>query len=108
RVAAALADRPGPLAGRCVRRRGRGGMSAPFDIDEQERPIDRAFARWVRRHSGSELLERAALAVSRAEGQGHACAALAEESALVSQGAEALRDHPWVGDGSTVTPFVLD
>ena len=83
-------------------------MSARFDFDEQERPINRAFARWVRQHSGSELLERAALAVSRAEGQGHACAALAEENAFAPQAADALRDHPWVGDGSTVTPFVLD
>jgi len=83
-------------------------MSAPLDIDEQERPIDRAFARWVRRHSGSELLERAALAVSRAEGQGHACAALAEESSLAPQDGDALRHNPWVGDGSAVTPFVLD
>ena len=83
-------------------------MSAQFDGDEQERPIDRAFARWVRRHCGSELLERAALAVSRAEGQGHACAALAEERAFAPQDADALRGHPWVGDGSAVTPFVLD
>jgi len=83
-------------------------MSTPFDIDEQERPIDRAFARWVRQHSDSELLERAALAVSRAEGQGHACAALAEERAFAPHDADALRGHAWVGDGSAVTPFVLD
>lgn len=83
-------------------------MSAQVELQEQERPIDRAFARWVRRHSGSELLARAALAVSRAEGQGHACLALAEDADFTQQDIAGLRAHPWVGDGGAPMPFVLD
>ena len=83
-------------------------MSVQFEVEEQERPIDRAFARWVRRHSGSELLGRAALAVSRAEGQGHACAALAEDAGFTAHDIAALRAHVWVGDGAARPPFVLD
>lgn len=73
-----------------------------------ERSIDRTLARWVRERSGSELVARAAYAVSMAEGQGHACAALASDplfdDALIAQ----LRAHAWIGDGSGFTPFVLD
>ena len=73
-----------------------------------ERAIDHALARWVRERSGSELLARAAFTVSLAEGQGHACAALAEEPTLSAADIAALRSHAWVGDGSRFTPFALD
>ena len=89
-------------------------MSAPIDsspsdvlADDGARPLDIAFERWVRRRSGSQLLARAALAVSRAEGQGHACAALAEDDEFSGELSQ-LRAHAWVGDGATATPFVLD
>ena len=36
-----------------------------------ERDFDLALARWVRQRSGSDLLARAAGAVSNAEAQGH-------------------------------------
>ena len=83
-------------------------MNAPFDRSvDDARPLDIAFSRWVRRRSGSELLERAARAVSVAEGQGHACVALADDASLAGELAQ-LRAHPWVGNGSAATPFVLD
>jgi exodeoxyribonuclease V alpha subunit len=83
-------------------------MSARSDVQEQERPIDRAFARWVQKRCGSALLGRAALAVSRAEGQGHACVALADDEDFSAQDIAALRSHAWVGDGAGREPFVLD
>lgn len=72
------------------------------------RQIDQGLARWVRRRSGSELVARAAFAVSQAEGQGHACAALVEGGAFDAAAIAELRVHPWVGAGDTFTPFVLD
>ncbi len=72
------------------------------------RNIDYSLARWVRERSGSELLERAAFAVSQAEGQGHACAALCRDDAFNPADIEALRAHAWVGDGPKQTPFVFD
>jgi len=83
-------------------------MSTPTEhVPTDERPIDAAFSRWVLQRSGSETLARAALAVSRAEGQGHACAALVEDAELAGEVPQ-LRMHPWVGDGTSATPFVLD
>jgi exodeoxyribonuclease V alpha subunit len=76
-------------------------------LHDEARPLDIAFSRWVRQRSGSELLGRAALAVSVAEGQGHACAGLNDDPTLVGD-VEALRAHAWVGDGNVATPFVLD
>lgn len=76
--------------------------------DMPVRNIDRALARWVRERSGSNLLARAASAVSQAEGQGHACVALASEDAFSPEELAALRAHAWVGDGSRSTAFVLD
>jgi exodeoxyribonuclease V alpha subunit len=72
------------------------------------RAIDHALARWVRERSGSELVARAAYAVSVAEGRGDACAALAEDAAFGAEDIGVLRAHAWVGDGDDFTPFVLD
>ena len=72
------------------------------------RAIDHALALWVRERCDSELVARAAFAVSVAEGQGHACAALGEDAAFGAEDVEALRAHPWVSDGSAFAPFVLD
>ena len=62
----------------------------------QPRMIDRGLARWVQARTGSSLLARAVFAASVAEGEGHACAALA-----ASFGADelaALCAQAWVGD----------
>jgi exodeoxyribonuclease V alpha subunit len=83
-------------------------MKAARENNAGDRPIDHAFARWIRRQTGSELLARAAFAVSRAEGQGHACAALDEDAAFAADEIAALRAQSWVGDGNSNTPFVLD
>jgi len=72
------------------------------------RVLDTALAAWVRARTGSDLLARAAFAASAAEGEGHACAALAESDAFIPLELAALRAHAWVGDGSVPTPFVLD
>ena len=72
------------------------------------RAIDHALERWVRARSGSDLVARAAYAVNVAEGQGDACAALAEDGTFSTGEIDALRAHAWVGDGSHFTPFVLD
>ncbi|MDR3388326.1 MAG: exodeoxyribonuclease V subunit alpha [Rudaea sp.] len=72
------------------------------------RAIDHALARWVRERSGSELVARAAHAVSIAEGQGDACAALAEDAGFSADDIDALHAHAWVGDGREFSPFVLD
>jgi len=83
-------------------------MSATLPpLHDEARPLDHAFARWVRRESGSEPLARAAFAVSRVEGEGHACALLEAEPELADDIA-AIRAHAWVGDGTQPTPFVLD
>ena len=71
------------------------------------RGIDHALARWVRERSGSQVLARAAFAVSLAEGQGHACAALGDDAPTPADIA-ALREQAWVGVGGLFTPFVLD
>ncbi|TAL99706.1 MAG: exodeoxyribonuclease V subunit alpha, partial [Rhodanobacter sp.] len=76
-----------------------------------ERAIDQRLAQWVHERTGSALLAAAVRAASRAEGHGHACAQLdaAEaESRFEVDALAALREHAWVGDGSTFTPFVLD
>ena len=72
------------------------------------RAIDHSLARWVRERSGSELVARAAFAVSVAEGQGHACAALGDDAMFSIEDIATLRTHAWVGDGGVFTPFVLD
>lgn len=64
------------------------------------RAIDQALSRWVRLRSGSALVARAAYAVSVAEGQGDACAALDEDASFSSEDVDALRAHAWVRDGS--------
>lgn len=74
----------------------------------ESRAIDQALSHWVRERSGSELLARAALAVSVAEGEGHACAALGDEATFHAEDIAGLQRHAWVGDGSACTPFVLD
>ncbi len=76
-----------------------------------ERAIDQRLAQWVHERTGSALLAAAVRAASRAEGHGHACAPLDDPGADASFDADALailRQHAWVGDGSTFTPFVLD
>ncbi len=72
------------------------------------RAIDHALAHWVRQRSDSELVARAAFAVSMAEGQGHACAALGDDATFSGEDVAALRAHAWVSDGDAFTPFVLD
>ena len=72
-----------------------------------ERAIDHTLARWVRTHSGSDVLARAAFAASRDEGLGHVCSALIADGFTAADIA-ALRAHAWVGDGQRFTPFVLD
>ena len=70
------------------------------------RTIDRGLARWVQARTGSALLARAAFAAGVAEGEGHACAWLG--SSFGESELDALREQPWVGDGTAFTPFVLD
>lgn len=67
-----------------------------------------ALARWVAARSASELLGRAALAASICEGQGHVCCALEADAGFTRDEVDALRRHPWVGDGAPFAPFVLD
>lgn len=74
---------------------------------DEPRAIDESLARWVLARTGSPLLARAAQAASAAEGLGHACAWL-DESRFGTDDLRQLRAHPWVGDGSRFTPFVLD
>jgi exodeoxyribonuclease V alpha subunit len=76
-----------------------------------ERAIDQHLAQWVQARTGSALLAKAVHAASRAEGHGHACAHLddpAADAPFEAEALETLRQHDWVGDGSTFTPFVLD
>ena len=83
-------------------------MSLHAYFRDDDRPLDRSFAQWVRQRSDSQLLARAALAASRAEALGHACANLGDDAQFDAQDLTALRAHAWVGDGTEVTPFVLD
>ncbi|MBK8070376.1 MAG: exodeoxyribonuclease V subunit alpha [Rhodanobacteraceae bacterium] len=62
-----------------------------------------ALGRWARARTGSEALARALEAAAQAEFEGHACARLDPSSARLDE----LRAHPWVGDGSRMTPLVL-
>ncbi|MEO6798688.1 MAG: exodeoxyribonuclease V subunit alpha [Rhodanobacter sp.] len=78
---------------------------------QDERAIDQRLAQWVHQRTGSALLAAAVRAASRAEGHGHACAQLddpASDTCFDAGALDALRQHAWVGDGSTFTPFVLD
>jgi exodeoxyribonuclease V alpha subunit len=74
----------------------------------ENRAIDHMLAQWVRERSDSELVARAAFAVSVAEGAGHACAALGDDEAFSAMDIAALREHAWVSAGNTFAPFVLD
>ncbi|HXD37080.1 MAG TPA: exodeoxyribonuclease V subunit alpha [Rhodanobacter sp.] len=81
--------------------------SSPSD----ERAIDQQLAHWVHVRTGSALLAAAVRAASRAEGHGHACASLDDpetDTRFDTDALDALRQHAWVGDGSTFAPFVLD
>ncbi|HST27799.1 MAG TPA: exodeoxyribonuclease V subunit alpha, partial [Rudaea sp.] len=71
-----------------------------------ERDFDVALARWVRQRSGSDLLARAAGAVSNAEAQGHVRCDLAADAGFSATEIDALRAHAWIGDGDAFTPFV--
>lgn len=62
-----------------------------------------ALARWARTRTGSEVLARALEAAAQAEFDGHACARLDPAAAGFGE----LAAHPWVGDGSRLTPLVL-
>lgn len=62
-----------------------------------------AIGRWARQRSGSEVLARAMEAAAKAEEDGHACARLDAAAYDLT----ALREHPWVSDGSRVAPLVL-
>ncbi len=74
------------------------------------RPIDRLLAQWVLAHGGSEGFARWAGAVSAAEGEGHAALALDDVARFgVDAPTHAALDAPhWVGDGTTMTPFVRE
>ncbi|MHB1058360.1 MAG: exodeoxyribonuclease V subunit alpha [Rhodanobacter sp.] len=79
--------------------------------DTGERAIDHSLAQWVLRRTGSSPLADAVRAASRAEGDGHSCAWLADprtDDGFDDGALAALRAHEWVGDGSTFSPFVLD
>jgi exodeoxyribonuclease V alpha subunit len=71
-----------------------------------ERDFDLALARWVRQRSGSDLLARAAGAVSQAEAQGHVRCDLAADAGFSAKEIEALRALAWVGNGDAFAPFV--
>ena len=71
-----------------------------------ERDFDLALARWVRQRSGSDLLARAAGAVSQAEAQGHVRCDLVADAGFSAQEIEALRAQAWVGNGDAFAPFV--
>jgi exodeoxyribonuclease V alpha subunit len=73
----------------------------------RERAIDRALERWVRVRSGSPRLAVAAYLASRDEGEGHSCTRFDDETGFDVAGIEELSAHPWVGDGTRFTPFVL-
>jgi exodeoxyribonuclease V alpha subunit len=79
------------------------------------RALDRALFQWVRAHGGSEMLARVAAWASHADGLGDAALWLQGEDAgrhgvlpLNSAELDGLRAQDMVGDGSRVTPFVLD
>ena len=79
------------------------------------RALDRALAQWVRAHGGSDTLARVAGWASHADGLGDAALWLQGEEAgrhgmtpLDAAGFADLRAQAMVGDGSRVTPFVLD
>jgi exodeoxyribonuclease V alpha subunit len=71
-----------------------------------ERDFDQALARWVRQRSGSDLLARAAGAVSHAEAQGHVRCDLAADAGFSAKEIEVLRAQAWVGNGDVFAPFV--
>ena len=88
-------------------------MNRPLDNppETDERAIDQSLAHWVLKRSGSPLLAAAVRAASRAEGQGHSCAALTDSQADTTfdpEALETLRQHDWVDDGARFSPFVLD
>ncbi|MEO6926917.1 MAG: AAA family ATPase, partial [Rhodanobacter sp.] len=86
-------------------------MHPSSSLAPDERAIDQSLAQWVHARTGSTLLAAAVLAASAAEGRGHACAQLDDSEAEARfdvDALDALREHAWVGDGSTFTPFVLD
>jgi len=88
-------------------------MNRPLSpsLQTDERAIDRTLARWVHRRTGSTVLAAAVRAASDAEGRGHSCAWLTDphtEAGFDTDALAALRQHAWVGDGSSFSPFVLD
>lgn len=85
------------------------------DAPENWRALDRALAHWVAVHGGSVLLARVAGWASYADGLGDAALPLAGTDAgrhgmalLSAAQIDELRTQPLVGDGSRMTPFVLD
>jgi len=74
------------------------------------RPADRLLAQWVLAHGGSEALARWAGALGAAEGEGHAALALDDGARFgVDPSTRDALDAPgWVGDGTTMTPFVRE
>lgn len=85
------------------------------DAPENWRALDRALAHWVAVHGGSALLARVAGWASYADGLGDAALPLAGADAgrhgmalLSAAQIGELRGQPLVGDGSRMTPFVLD
>ncbi|MDR2012891.1 MAG: exodeoxyribonuclease V subunit alpha [Rhodanobacter sp.] len=101
-------------------------MKAPVSLYSSERKaepaapaiwraLDHALAHWVRVHGGSSLLANVAAWASFADGMGDAALPLRGEEAgrhgmppLSAAMLDALRRESLVGDGSVVTPFVLD
>jgi len=83
----------------------------PHAADADERAIDQTLAQWVLGRTGSAPLAAAVRAASRAEGHGHSCATLTDPdtgAGFDTDALDALRQHDWVGDGRSFTPFVLD
>jgi exodeoxyribonuclease V alpha subunit len=82
---------------------------------EAWRPLDRALAHWVHVHGGSAELAQVAGWASLADGLGDAALPLRGEDAgrhgmapLAEAAIADLRTQPLVGDGTRMTPFVID
>lgn len=63
-----------------------------------------ALEAWALGRTGSPALARAIGLTAAAEADGHACVDLS----AIDLDLDVLRAHPWVGDGSPLTPLVVD
>ena len=74
--------------------------SVPANVEFNS--LDRALQRWALARTGNAELARAMALVSAAEREGHACIH------LDTRGFRESLAHPWVGDGTTASPCVLN